>query len=120
MEVLWRRGAATVAEVAEALPQSPALAYNTVLTTLRILERKGYVRHRRARSGRAFVYRPSVPRQQATSSAVRLLLQRFFDGSRAALALNLLEEERIDKAELDRIRALIARADDASAQTEEP
>ena len=60
MDVSWEKGQATVSDVAEALPNNPALAYSTVLTTLRILENKGFVRH--TKNGRAFVYHPVVGR----------------------------------------------------------
>ena len=63
MEVLWQRGSATVAEVVEALPERLGLSYSTVLTTLRILEQKGYVRH--TKEGQAYVYHPVVNRSQA-------------------------------------------------------
>ena len=77
MEVLWRIGTATVSEVAEKLPKDVELAYSTVLTTLRILETKGYLRH--VKDGRAFVYEPVVGRDQARESAVTHLLRRFFN-----------------------------------------
>lgn len=108
MEVLWRHGSATVAAVTEALPAHLGLAYNTVLTTLRILERKGYVRHSQAGDSRAFVYRPAVARDQVARSAVSHLLRRFFGDSREALVLNLLADERLGDAELERIRRRIA------------
>ena len=68
MDVIWARGTCTVSDVLEALPNDPPLAYNTVLTTLRILEEKGYLEHEK--DGRAFVYKPRVPRDQARRSAV--------------------------------------------------
>jgi predicted transcriptional regulator len=77
MEVLWRNGPATVADIAEELPKQLGLAYNTVLTTMRILEAKGYARHDKPKQGRAFIYRPVVSREQASRSAVRHLLDRF-------------------------------------------
>src|ERR1035438_6326066 len=98
MQIIWQKGRATVAEVAEALPKDLDLAYNTVLTTLRILEAKGYLRHAKAKDGRAFVYRPVVGRGEATRNAVRLLLQRFFGGSPEALVLNLLEDDALGEA----------------------
>lgn len=107
MEVLWRRGEATVAEVVEALPAELGLAYNTVLTTLRILERKGYLRHRQRPAARAFVYRPRVARAEARRRAVRDLLRRFFGQSHEALVLNLLQDEPLEDAERKRIRALL-------------
>ncbi|HEX4138275.1 MAG TPA: BlaI/MecI/CopY family transcriptional regulator [Bryobacteraceae bacterium] len=107
MEVLWEKGSATVAEVAEALPKKLALAYNTVLTTLRILESKGYLQHSKPRDGRAFLYTPVVSREQASHSALRQLLDRFFGNSAEALVLNLLEDEKLSDAERDRIRRLL-------------
>jgi predicted transcriptional regulator len=107
MDVLWEKGAATVAEVAEGLPKKLGLAYNTVLTTMRILEDKGYVRHTKAQEGRAFLYRPVVSRDAASRNAVRHLLGRFFSNSPGALVLNLLEDEELSAEELKRIRTLL-------------
>lgn len=104
MEVLWDRGQATVAEVTAALPPPP-IAYNSVLTTLRILERKGYVAHEEA--GRAFLYRPLIARDDAAEHAVGHLLSRFFDNSAGSLALRLIQNERPSNEELVRLRALI-------------
>lgn len=105
MDILWEKGAATVGEVVEALPRRLSLAYSTVLTTLRILEQKGYVRH--GRRGRAFVYRPVVDRGQAQRRAIRYVVSRFFEGSPELLVLNVLEHERIDADELKRLRRMI-------------
>src|ERR1051326_7188151 len=99
MDILWDRRTATVNEVAEALPGDAPLAYSTVLTTLRILERKGYIRHKK--EGRAFVYEPVVDHGEASRSAVRHLLSRFFRNSPELLVLNILEDERIDGQELE-------------------
>jgi len=107
MEVIWQQGSATVARVAHALPKSLGLAYNTVLTTLRILEDKGYLRHTTAKDSRAFIYSALVSREQASRRAVRLLLSRFFGGSAKALLLNLIEDEKLDDAELKRVRELL-------------
>jgi predicted transcriptional regulator len=104
MDVLWQRGQATVAEVTAALPPPP-IAYNSVLTTMRILEQKGYVAHEEA--GRAFIYRPLVEREAAAQNAVGHLISRFFDNSAGALALRLIETERPSKDELTRLKALI-------------
>ncbi len=107
MEAIWRLERATVAEVADALPKPLGLAYNTVLTTMRILEGKGYLRHSKAKQGRAFIYRPIVSRDAATRNAVRHLLSRFFGNSPEALLLNLLENEQLSDAEMRRIRAAL-------------
>lgn len=106
MEVVWKRGQATVGDVVESLPADPRLAYSTVLTTLRILEGKGYLRH--TKKGRAFVYEPVVAREEASRKALRHLVNRFFGGSREQLVMNLLEEETIDRDELRRIKKMIA------------
>lgn len=111
MEVLWAKGQATVAEVTASLPPPP-IAYNSVLTTMRILERKGYVAHEEA--GRAFVYRAVVARDEAAHSAVGHLLTRFFDNSAGSLALRLIASERPSKDELSRLRALIDQYEEGS------
>ena len=105
MEVLWDKGVATVGEVAEGLSKDRVVAYNTVLTLMRILERKGYVQH--TKDGRAFVYQPVVGRGEASRTAVRQLLNRFFNDSPELLVLNLLREENIDQQEIERLRGLI-------------
>jgi len=104
MEVLWQKRSATIADVTEALPPPP-IAYNTVLTTMRILEQKGYVSHEE--QGRAYVYSPLVEREEAAQSAVGLLLNRFFGNKSAELALRLIENERPGEAELQRLKTLI-------------
>jgi predicted transcriptional regulator len=108
MDIVWDKGAATVGEVAAALPGEPGLAYNTVLTTLRILEQKGYVRHTKPREGRAFVYRAVVGRKQASRNAVRHLVRRFFANSPELLVLNLLDNGDLSQEELRNIRNLLA------------
>jgi predicted transcriptional regulator len=108
MDVLWERGSATVADVVEALPKESGLAYNTVLTTLRILEDKGYLAHSKSEEGRAFVYRPVVGREEASRNAVRYLVSRFFRNSPELLVLNLLEDEELSETELQKIRQLLA------------
>jgi len=104
MEVLWQKGEATVGDVTASLPPPP-IAYNSVLTTMRILERKGYVAH--VEAGRAYVYRPLVAREEAAGHAVGHLLSRFFDNSAGTLALRLIETERPSGDELQRLKALI-------------
>jgi predicted transcriptional regulator len=105
MDILWEKGEATVGDVVDALPLRQTLAYNTVLTTMRILEQKGYVKHHE--SGRAFVYSPIVDRSEAQRSAVRQIVSRFFQNSPGLLALNVLENEKLDASEVDRLKRLI-------------
>ena len=108
MNIVWDKGTATVGEVAAALPGEPALAYNTVLTTLRILEQKGYVRHTKPREGRAFVYRAVVGRKQASRNAVRHVVRRFFANSPELLVLNLIDGGDLSEQALRNIQNLLA------------
>jgi len=105
MRVLWEKQSATVAEVVEALTGKPVLAYNTVLTIMRILDRKGYVAHEK--TGRAFLYRPLIDQNHARQSALRHLASRFFENSASLLVLNLLNDEQLDAGELKRLKKLI-------------
>jgi predicted transcriptional regulator len=107
MGVLWERQQATVAEVVAAFKRRP-VTYSTVQTILRILETKGYVTH--DKMDRAFVYRPIVDQAQARRRALRHLARRLFDGSPSLLISNVLEDETIDAAELQRLKELIDRA----------
>src|ERR1700684_1186781 len=93
MKILWARGESTVNEIAAALPEKNALAYNSVLTTIRILEQKGYVQQRK--EGRAFFYVPLVAEEEAGFSEVRLVLRRFFRDSREMLVFYLLVGRRL-------------------------
>jgi len=106
MNVIWRKGAATVSDVVENITGDPPLHYSTVLTTLRILENKGYLKHHK--EGRAFVYRPAVEREQEQDKAVTHLLRRFFNGSAELLMLNLVEKKGVTTEELERLRKRIA------------
>ena len=108
MDIVWDKGAVTVGEVAAALPGEPVLAYNTILTTLRVLEQKGYVRHTKPREGRAFVYRAIVGRKQASRNALRHLVRGFFANSPELLVLNLLDDGDLSQRELRNIRNLLA------------
>ena len=107
MYIVWKKEKATVADVAASLPGELNLAYNTVLTTMRILENKGYLKHAKAKDARAFVYQPVVDRMEATRNAVRHLLRRFFGDSAEELVLNLLEDDVLDDTELKSIRKLL-------------
>jgi BlaI family penicillinase repressor len=108
MNVLWDKGSATVHEVLQGLSAEPQLAYNTVLTIIRILERKGYVKH--VKDKRAHVYMPKEDRKDATRFEVRHLVSRFFGNSDELLVLNILEEKSVDAEELARVRQLLERS----------
>jgi len=108
MKILWRRGESAVTDLVAALPEGEPLAYNSVLTTIRILEQKGYVEHRQ--EGRAFVYRPSVAEDEASRTEVRNVLGRFFGNSREQLVLSLLGDEEISVDELERLKEAVRSA----------
>jgi predicted transcriptional regulator len=107
MEVLWHKGSGSVQQVQDWLPST--LAYNSVLTTIRILEKKGHVKH--IKDGRAFIYEPTIGREEATRSEVRHLVSRFFRNSHEALLLNILQDEEIDAVELRRLREMLDQHD---------
>ena len=105
MDLLWLKGPSTVQQVLEALPKKSPLAYNSVLTTIRILEKKGYLKH--GKDGRAHVYRPLVKREEASRSEIRHLAHRFFKNSHEMLVLNILEDRGVNAEELERLRQLL-------------
>jgi predicted transcriptional regulator len=109
MKMLWQRGESAVGELVAAMPDGSALAYNSVLTTIRILEQKGYVHHRQ--EGRAFLYSPSIAEQEASKTEVRHIMQRFFGNSRERLLLSLLGDDEITADELRRLKDAIAAAE---------
>jgi len=109
MNALWLKGSATVQVILESFSEKPALAYNSVLTTIRVLERKGYVKHSKDKDGRAHIYSALVGRKEASRSEIRHLVSRFFKNSHEQLVLNVLEDRGIDAEELDRLRAMLER-----------
>lgn len=108
MKVLWMRGESSVAEMVAATAAEGELAYTSVLTTIRILETKGYVSHRQ--EGRAFLYNATVGETDASRSEVKHLLERFFGNSRERLLLSLLGDDEISADELRRLKEAIAAA----------
>ena len=111
MEVLWNKGAATVAEVAEELAGKDGSAYTTILTMMRILRDKGYLSCRK--DAKAHVYTPKVNRDTAARKAVRHLLAKFFAGSPSELVLSFLRDEEISPEELDKLKRKIRESADS-------
>ena len=109
MNVLWEMGSGTVQQVLDSITQTPTLAYNSVLTTIRVLERKGYLKH--LKDGRAHVYTPLVGQQEAKRSEIRHLVSRFFKNSQEQLVLNLLEDQGVEQEEIDRLREMLIQRD---------
>lgn len=108
VDVLYRLGRATAGEIMARLPGAPG--NSTVRTQLRVLESKGHVRHEE--HGLRYVYRPTVPRASARRSALKHLVETFFEGSSAKVVVALLggEGRRLDDHELERIEALVRSA----------
>jgi BlaI family penicillinase repressor len=105
LDILYKNGRATAAEVQAALPEPPS--YSAVRALLRILEDKGHIRHEQ--DGPRYVYLPTVARDNAKRSALRHILQTFFDGSAEQAISALLDESsaKLSSAELDRLARLI-------------
>jgi predicted transcriptional regulator len=108
MDVIYARGQATAQQVRDALPDPPS--YSAVRALLRVLEDKGHVTHRE--DGPRYVYRPTVPREKASASALRSVVRTFFDGSAAdaAAALLGLPHAKLSTDEINRLQELIDRA----------
>jgi len=114
MNVLWDRGPATVGEVVDGIRGPKKPAYNSVLTILRILERKAYVTHQK--DGRAFTWVPAIGRSDARRGALSHVLSRFFDGSPELLVLNLLGRDEPRPEDVERVRDLIRRSHGETAR----
>jgi predicted transcriptional regulator len=110
MDILWSKGKGTVRDVLDALPEKESLAYTTVLTTLRILEGKGYLKHKK--KSHAFIYYPVIRRDEVRRKVVKHIIRNFFDDSPELLVLNVLENEQIDADELSRLRDMIEKSED--------
>lgn len=107
MDALWSLGEGSVKDVGEYLAgQDKDLAYNTVLTMLRILNQKGYLDYRK--EGRAHIYIPLIDRSEARTGVLRHLLNRFFNGSPSLLIQNLLADETLSEDELRKLKADLA------------
>lgn len=110
MEILWERGAATVAEVAEALAGKDGTAYTTILTMMRIMRVKGYLTCRK--EGRAHVFSPKVDREDAARKAVKQVLAKFFSGSPRELVLSFLRDEELSAEELEELKRKIEESEE--------
>jgi len=116
MKVVWRLETATVRQVYETMLEHRRIAYTTVMTMMNILEQKGYLKKRQ--DDRAYVYRPSQPKQQVIRSMVREFVNRVFNGSAEPLLVHLVEDQHLDAKDLEEIRKTISksvRRDDAKS-----
>jgi BlaI family transcriptional regulator, penicillinase repressor len=110
MKVVWRLEKATVREVYEALLTRRDIAYTTVMTMMKILEEKGFLK--KTRIDRAYQYRPSQPRHQVIGAMVRDFLDRVFDGAAAPLLVQLARDGRLSKDDKETIRRLAQEIDE--------
>lgn len=105
MRIIWERGEATVRDVYEELLRRRKVAYTTVMTAMKTLERKGYLKA--SQQNRAFLYRPTQPRGKVTKALVRHFIDRVFEGSAQPLLVHLLKERHISESDLAYIDRLI-------------
>ena len=101
MKIVWERGSATVRDVYETILARRKIAYTTVMTMMRILEGKEYLKKRA--SERAYVYRPTRPKSQVVTAMVQDFIDRVFDGSAEPLLAQLVREERLSAKDVERI-----------------
>jgi predicted transcriptional regulator len=108
MKVVWQLETATVRQVYETMLEHRRIAYTTVMTMMNILEQKGYLKKRQ--DDRAYVYRPSQPKQQVIRSMVREFVNRVFNGSAEPLLVHLVEDQHLDAKDLEEIRKTIRKS----------
>jgi len=105
MKIVWGRQTSTVRDVYEALLERRKVAYTTVMTMMKILEQKGYLRRKQV--DRAYVYRPAQPKNQVIANMVRDFVNRVFNGSAEPLLVHLIEDQGLSEVEIEEIRRLI-------------
>src|SRR5271154_487962 len=107
MKIVWAREVATVRDVYESLLERRKIAYTTVMTMMKILEQKKYLR--KTQEDRAYVYRPTKPKNQVIKGMVREFVNRVFNGSAEPLLVHLIEDQRLSEKDVDEITRLIRR-----------
>ena len=105
MKLVWHRETATVRDIYEALLDKRKIAYTTVMTMMKILETKGYLKKRR--QDRAFIYRPTHPKNQVISGMLREFIDRVFNGSAEPLLVHLVQSRHIREKDLQKIARMI-------------
>ena len=108
MKIVWRRESVTVRDVYEELLQQRKIAYTTVMSALKTLEQKGYLRAA-AQQDRAYVYRPTQPQKQVIKGMVREFVERVFNGSARPLVVHLVEDQRLSENDLREIKKMMGR-----------
>jgi len=107
MKIIWAREVATVRDVYEALLERRKIAYTTVMTMMKILEQKKYLR--KTQEDRAYIYRPAKPKNQVIKGMVQEFVNRVFNGSAEPLLMHLIEDQRLSEKDVDEIARMIRR-----------
>jgi predicted transcriptional regulator len=110
MKIVWQKGQASVRDVYETLLERRKIAYTTVMTMMRVLQRKGYLKARR--DARAYIYRPAHAERQVLRSMVREFVDRVFNGSARPLLVHLVEDRRLSKDEMEELERLVREAEE--------
>src|SRR5690348_1866066 len=105
MKVVWTRESATVRDVYEALLERRKIAYTTVMTMMKILEQKNYLK--KSQEDRAYLYRPTRPKNQVIKGMVREFLERVFNGSAEPLLVHLIEDQKLSSKDLEEISRMV-------------
>lgn len=115
MKLVWQRDSATVRDVYEALLERRKIAYTTVMTMMKILETKGYLKkHRR---DRAFMYRPTRPKNQVIGGMIREFIDRVFNGSAEPLLVHLVKSRRLGEKDLQKIVRMVEESEQPSGDS---
>jgi BlaI family transcriptional regulator, penicillinase repressor len=118
LSVLWQRGASTVREVMEVMPDGKTRAYTTILSVMQVMEKKGLVSH--DTEGNVHIYKAKISQQKVTGPLLRGLVRQVFGGSAATVLQHLLAEERISREELNEIKEIIARHEEEGGDGNAP
>ncbi len=103
--ILWRKSPLSIAEILEQFSKHPAPAYSSILTAVRLMEKKGYIRH--SKEGKAFLYSPVLKQERYQRTELKKITDRFFGGSAFALAVNLVKDESLNATERAQLKKIL-------------
>lgn len=105
IQILWNAAPLSVAEILEALPKVPKPAYTSLLTNVKTMEKKGYIKH--VKQGKAFLYSPLLKKEDYTTFEIKKITNRLFDGNKMSLAVNLIKAEKLSPDEIQCLKDLV-------------
>ncbi len=105
IDILWQASPLSIAEILERFPRQPKPAYTSILTIVRNMEKKGYLRHKK--DGKAFLYSPKLKQEDYKKSEIRKIADRLFGGNKFELAVNLIKEEKLGVVEIRQLKKLL-------------